>query len=61
MPPKPILPSAYPLDEPGEVTVGGRAIDRVGYDSEARLLTIDTRPLSTRKAAVVRLEFGAEG
>jgi hypothetical protein len=48
------------VDEPGEVTVGGRAARKVSYDSQARLLTIDTPRLSTGRRAVVRLDFAAD-
>ena len=47
------------VDDPGAVTVGGREVDHFDYDAEARLLTIDTRPLSTRRAGVVRIAYEA--
>ena len=50
------------VDRPSSVAVaaGGRttAVTGYDYDASARLLTVDTPRLATKRAAVVRLSFG---
>ncbi|HEY8000712.1 MAG TPA: TIM-barrel domain-containing protein [Solirubrobacterales bacterium] len=50
------------VDRPSEVTVitraGRRELRQIHYDESARLLTVETGHLSTRKAATVEFSFG---
>ncbi len=46
--------------KPTEVTVDGRVVNAVDYDADARLVTVKTAPLATRKPARVSLSFRSE-